>query len=145
MPHMIIVLIQGLFLKNCYHSFFWPNLASQSEILQIDCTLAYEYIVICDCGFDVYFSKMFVIYIWAQNLATIVLKECCDCCMPDFSFSEIRFLKLGYSNNKTCALYSLKIEIRPWKGYLQYTCHSIRLIMKSYILFQRILVMIIDL
>ena len=97
MPHMIIVLIQGLFLKNCYHSFFWPNLASQSEILQIDCTLAYEYIVICDCGFDVYFSKMFVIYI-------LVSKSCYNCLKRELRLLHAEFFVFRNSFPKTRVL-----------------------------------------
>ena len=46
---------------------------------------------------------MFIFSQWSQNLAKIVSKDCYTSYMNNFSFSElirIRFLKLGYSNNK---------------------------------------------
>ena len=63
------------------------------------------------------FSKylQFLGQIWPQNLATIVLKDCYNCCMPNFPFSETRLLG------------------KRWQGYVLSTLHRQRYVREGVI------------
>ena len=86
MAYMIVVLIQCLFLKIVAIFFFWPDLVPQSGIVQIDCNLSLEYIVIYDCGFNVYFFKFSLKILLHLSPKIAIIVSCQIFCFPQCVF-----------------------------------------------------------